>query len=69
MDSLSRFIFQDLEQQEGFMDFFGKIKEKEIKTKNIELYSQIHSSTKKIFSYFEKSIQKFPSLFEKNSRR
>ena len=66
MDSLSRFIFQDLEQQEGFMDFFGKIKEKEIKTKNIELYSQIHSSTKKIFSYFEKSIQKFPSLFEKN---
>ena len=49
-----------------FKDLFQKIEKGEIKTKNIELYSQINSATMKISSYFENCIKKFPSLFESN---
>ena len=49
-----------------FKDLFQKIEQGEIKTKNIELYTQINSATMKISSYFENCIKKFPSLFESN---
>ena len=45
-------------------DLFKPIKQKKLKTNNIELYSQINDSTIKISSYFESAILKFPSLFE-----
>ena len=50
--------------EDNYTDFFGKISQRELKTNNIELYSQINSATIKISSYFEKAIRKFPSLFE-----
>ena len=49
-----------------FKDLFQKIEQGEIKTKNIELYSQINSATMKISSFFENCIKKFPFLFESN---
>ena len=49
-----------------FTDFFQKIEQKELKTKNNELFLQINSATIKISSYFENCIKKFPSLFNMN---
>ena len=54
------------EKQDLFLGLFKKISQKELKTKNIELYSQINTATTKIASYFEKSIEIFPTLFENN---
>ena len=70
MDFFSRLLFQMREESSSksdlFLGLFGKIEEREIKTKNIELYSLINSSTKNIASYFEKALENFPSLFEKD---
>ena len=64
MDAFSRLLFLKKEDSGSFMGFFGKIKKKELQTKNNKLYSQIYSSTIKLSSYFEKSVEKFHSLFE-----
>ena len=58
------FFFEKKEDPNLSKSIFGKIVQKELKTKDIELYSQINDSTIKISLYFEDSIQKFPSLFE-----
>ena len=55
------------EKRELFLDLFEKITQKELNTKDNELYSKINSATIKIASYFEKSVTLFPSLFENNS--
>ena len=57
---------QEKEKENNSKELFGTIKQKELLTKNIDLYSQINSSTSKIASYFESSINKFPSLFDSN---
>ena len=49
-----------------FSELFEKIELKELKTKHIELYSQINDSTKKLSLYLDDSIQKFPSLLDDN---
>ena len=49
--------------ESNFTDWFQKIENKELKTKNTELFLQINSATIKISSYFENCIRKFPSLF------
>ena len=54
------------EKQDLFLGLFSKISQKELKTKNIELYSQINTATTKITSYFENSVEIFPTLFENN---
>ena len=54
------------EKRELFLDLFEKITQKELNTKDNELYSKINSATIKIASYFEKSVTLFPSLFENN---
>ena len=46
------------EKQDLFLGLFKKISQKELKTKNIELYSQINTATTKIASYFEKILLK-----------
>ena len=43
---------------------FRKIIDFEFISKDIELYSQIYSSTKKVSSFFESAVERFPSLFE-----
>ena len=60
------FLFAKKEESNSPKELFEKIVQKELKTKDIELYSQINDSTIKISLYFEDSIQKFPSLFENN---
>ena len=57
---------QEKEKENNSKELFGTIKQKELLAKNIDLYSQINSSTSKIASYFESSINKFPSLFDSN---
>ena len=65
MELFSKYL-KAKKKEDNFTDFFGRIEQRELRLKNIELHSQINSSTIKISSYFEKAIRKFPSLFEKN---
>ena len=60
------FLFRNEEKPDLFLGLFSKISQKELKTKNIELYSQINTATTKIASYFENSVEIFPTLFENN---
>ena len=60
------FLFHNEEKPDLFLGLFSKISQKELKTKNIELYSQINTATTKIASYFENSVEIFPTLFENN---
>ena len=64
--SLSNSFNENSEDSELFFFFFQKISQKELKTKNNELYSKIYTKTKKISSYFENSLKKFCLLFENN---
>ena len=65
MELFSKYL-KAKKKEDNYTDFFGKVEQRELRSKNIELYSQINSSTLKISSYFEKAIRKFPSLFENN---
>jgi len=65
MELFSKYL-KAKKKEDNYTDFFGRIEHRELRLKNIELHSQINSSTIKISSYFEKAIRKFPSLFNKN---
>ena len=62
MNIYSRYL-EHQRTEYNFIDWFQKIANKELKTKNTELFLQINSATIKISSYFENCIKKFPSLF------